>query len=389
MIYRTGLTAFKEVYSDIKNHTPPFVGLFTEVIIDTSFTMAACFDFEKDSLSSSLDERNPFDEASNLPYACKGCFEQAKTTAQNEAKYLVVCFYSGFHEATDSLFSDVLKTDAIAAQFLERCIFFLACVDTEEGNYLSSKYAVQTYPSLIFFFKDEIALELSGRLTLQIVLKEWEKCTLVWDAIVAEELVFISEKESRLREFAETEKRLLEIEKEDLKRLQEFEKEVGERERRQEEKKRVKRERCDEKVALALALEKEQTAVRRKESQIAFAKEEALRLLNPEPELKTERDLEGEADRTEKSKENAAVIHLRFRFRTGEVRNRRFLREDFADQLLYYVRTVDDAYCLGTVEFVLGFSRVPLTWDTRVTTLGSLEQLSSNIVINVRTKVER
>lgn len=350
--------------------------------------MTACSDFEKDSLSSSLDERNPFDEAGKLPYAYKGSFEQAKITAKNEAKYLAVCFYSCFHEFTESLFSGVLKTDAIAAQFLERCIFYLACVDTEEGNYLSTKYAVQTLPSLIFFFKDETALELGGRLTLQVVLKEWEKCTQIWDAIVAEELVFKSEKESRLHEFAETEKRLLEIEKEDLKRLREFEKEAGERERRQEEKKRLKRERFDEKIALASALEKEQTAVRRKEAQIVFAKEEAMRLLNPEPDLETEGDLERKAGKSEKSKENVSVVNLRFRFRTGETRNRRFLREDLADQLLYYVRTVDDAYCLGTVEFVAGFSRVPLTWETCVTTLGSLEQLSSNTVLNVRVKVE-
>lgn len=347
--------------------------------------MTTCINVDEaipDSSSSDV-VWTPYYEDASLPYAFKGTFSEAKSEAQEEAKYLVVCFYSSLYEEADSFLTNVLMADEVAAQFLERCVVFFACVETIEGDFLASKYGVHTYPSLVVLFKNEVAMELGGRLTKEIILEELKKCIQTWDIIVAEELVALSERKICRQEIDRDKERLQQLEEEDAKLLREFMKEKEQKEKEKEEQRRLKRARLEAQASLAQALEKQHRALKEREAQKAFLKEEAVRLLHPEPSLeKKEGNKKG--NHNEHSSDQVSIVHLRFRFRSGEMRHRRFLRDDLADQLLYYVRTVDDTCCSGTVELSAGFPSSVLKWEPQVTTLRSLQQLSMNTIVNVR-----
>lgn len=328
-------------------------------------------------------ETSPFYEDAKLAYTFKGNFSEAESAAGREAKYLAVWFYSYLHEDADSLLAEVLKADEVAVQFLERCVVYLACVETREGSSLAKKYDVDTYPSLIVFFRNEVALELGGRLTKEIVLEELKKCMDTWDFIVAEELVFVTEREERLMELEREKKRDQHLEEEDLKRLRAYEEEKEEKERQQEEQRRLKQQRQKEQASLALELEKHQQSVRERESRLISTREEALRLLHPERAVNSN-CATAEEKNNGKGMEEMSLVSLRFRFNSGEVRNRTFLRDDLADQLLYYVQSVDDACCVGTVELSAGYPPRLLKWEAKISTIKSLKQLSTNTVVNVR-----
>eukprot|EP00796_Vickermania_ingenoplastis_P005263 gene5263-3771_t len=290
-----------------------------------------------------------------LPYLFSGSFEEAKETAQRDAKYLIVCLHARYHEGGKELFQQVLCSEDVVTEFVERGIFFGACVEEAVGKKLAEQYNIETLPSLVVVFKNEVALDLSGRLTKEIVLEEWRKCTAVWDGIVAEELSFRVDQQQRQRAIEEEARRLEQIEQEDIERLEAFEKQKRESERREAERRRLEQQREEEAAARALAEQKEREAAEERAERAEKTKEEARRLLSEEPDA-------GEPD----------VVALRFRFATGGQETRRFRRTDAADQLLYFVRSRDAYNGSATIQLVMGYPPALLQWDEGAA-LGSLK----------------
>lgn len=305
-----------------------------------------------------------------LPFLFKGTLEEAKTAALTETKYFILCLYTRLHEDSNHFFSKVLLDDEIIAQFLERSIFYGACVDEAEGMKLAEQYEVQAFPSLIVFFKNEVAMELGGELSAATVKREWRKCTDVWDSLVAEEVSFKADQMQRRLEIEMEEQRLAELEMEDKRRLEEFEAQRREKEKKEEERRRLEALRREEEEAAAREAARKEQEEREKEERAAQEKLESQSLLSAEP---VEEDVAG-----------GSAIALRFRFPKGQQLTRRFRRADCVDQMNYFVRSLEFYDGASMVQFVTGYPPKPVEWEAGVTIFDEVKQLSSNSVINVR-----
>lgn len=296
-----------------------------------------------------------------LPYLFEGSFSDAKKHAQSFSKYLIICLHAQCHEDADFFFKNTLLHSEIVAQFLERCVFFGACVEDLVGVKLATQYNVRVFPSLVVLFKNEIALELGGPLTAERVLGEWRKCTDVWDTEVAEDMAFQADQRQRQASLEEESRQMEMLEREDIERLKRFEEE-------QKEKKRLQEERRQQKLAAERereAQEREERERREREAQQAEERAKAARLLDPEPDA---------SDQT---------FTVRLRFPKGETYTRRFRWSDKADQLMYYVLSLDLYQTFSRLEFVCGYPPAPLEWDSS-SVFSDLKRISTNIVINVR-----
>lgn len=304
-----------------------------------------------------------------LPFLFEGTFEEAKAAALSETKYLIVCLYTRLHEDNKDFFSKVLLDDEIIALFLERCVFYGACVEEEEGMKLARQYEVRAFPSLIVLFKNEVAVEMGGKLSASTVRREWRKCTDVWDSLVAEEVSFKADQMQRRMEMEMEEQRLAELEREDKRRLEEFEAQRREKAKREEERRRlVEQQREEEEKAAREAARREQEE-REREERALREKQESQFLLAAEPK--------------EEDVASGNAIALRFRFPKGQQMTRRFRRSDCVDQLNYYVRSLEFYDGASMVQFVTGYPPKPLEWESG-TTFEEMKQLSSNCVVNVR-----
>ena len=145
----------------------------------------------------------------------KGTHKDALAEAQRRAKYLLTFLHSPGHPASDHFKANILVQDPAVQQLKKDFIVWMGDVSTQDGYKLSWDLGATTFPFIAVHFKKTSYLQLQGSFGLGDLLHNLQVCRTNTEGVRAEEITWVSDRESRdtMRRIQEQE--LMEAEQQD------------------------------------------------------------------------------------------------------------------------------------------------------------------------------
>lgn len=282
--------------------------------------------------SAALEAQLLIEHGVRLPFF-RGTLPEAKKECQAKTRYLLVYLHNSHHETTSPFLAKVLASDALTKLMHEEFLLYGASVAEPDGFALARDLGCTTFPFIALVFKSQVMCTLQGEALLHqaTVVSELTRATNTWGSLMAKEISFRHDRELRERARIEEEEAEEEAMQKDRELLAAYE--AREKQRKDDEAKR-------------LELEREAQERRMREEAEAAERELALRAKQLEDEEANSRKKEAlELERAialssvpcppSDGCDPSSVVCVSIRFRRGTV-ERKFLFSDDVEGLYNY-----------------------------------------------------